>query len=128
MSIELATLGQLLDAVDVADKAASIIEEQLRLANEKLQNARDALIRKMAEEETRVASNNNISVTLSEGVRPHVQDWEAFYAFVKRTGGYHLFERRIAKKAFEEVLESRRGKEVPGVSLFAYHRLTVRRS
>ena len=122
------TIGALIDAVDAADKAASIVEGELRQATERLQAARDALIKKMREENTTSAANSNIKVSLSEGVRPQVQDWEAFYEFVKRHKAYQLFERRIAKKAFEEVLESRKGKEVPGVTLFAYDRLTVRRS
>lgn len=126
MSDEL-TLGQLLDEVDAADKATSILEEQLRFANEHLQAARDALIRKMRTESTEVASNGNIKVSLAQGTRPQVIDWSAFYAFVLEQKAVHLFERRVAKKAYEEMVESL-GKAVPGVTNFTYDRLTVRRS
>lgn len=47
---------------------------------------------------------------------PQVQDWEAFYKHVKKTGDFELMQRRLADKAIQERWEH--GKKVPGVGVF----------
>jgi hypothetical protein len=43
----------------------------------------------------------------------NVDDWDAFYAWIKETDSFHLLQRRVASNAFRELHEA--GEVVPGV-------------
>lgn len=47
---------------------------------------------------------------------PQVKDWDALHKYIKRTGQFELFQRRLADNAVRERWEA--GKEVPGVERF----------
>lgn len=47
---------------------------------------------------------------------PQVEDWEAFYKHVKKTGEFDLLNRALNKSAVEERWDH--GKKVPGVKAF----------
>lgn len=45
-----------------------------------------------------------------------VEDWDKFYAYIKKTGFFHLLNRAINQAAIDEVLAT--GKKIPGVVKF----------
>lgn len=45
-----------------------------------------------------------------------VEDWDKFYAYVKKTGFFHLLGRMIKQEAIDEILAS--GKTIPGIKKF----------
>lgn len=45
-----------------------------------------------------------------------VEDWDKFYAYIKKTGFFHLLGRSIKQEAIDEILAS--GKKIPGVKKF----------
>jgi len=47
---------------------------------------------------------------------PVVEDWDAFYKHVKRTGHFELLQRRVNVEAVQERWDA--GKTVPGVGVF----------
>lgn len=47
---------------------------------------------------------------------PQVEDWDAFYKYVKQTGSFDLMQRRLVEAAVKERWEA--GKEIPGVKRF----------
>lgn len=47
---------------------------------------------------------------------PQVEDWEAFYKYVKKTGQFDLLQRRVVDAAIKERWEH--GEEIPGVKHF----------
>jgi hypothetical protein len=47
---------------------------------------------------------------------PQVQDWDAFYKYVKKTGSFDLMQKRLTDAAIKERWEA--GKEIPGVGHF----------
>lgn len=54
---------------------------------------------------------------------PQAEDWEALYAYVKRTGSFDLLQRRLSESAVQERWEA--GKDVPGVRAFSVLTLSV---
>lgn len=121
------TLGQALAAVEEADKNYATASAVSKSCNELLDAAKAALQELMLAQGTDTARNENITVTIVDKERPHVQDWDAFHKFLRRTGDLQLLERRVAAKAFTEILEKRNGKELPGVTVFKYQQLSIRR-
>ena len=45
-----------------------------------------------------------------------VEDWDKFYAYIKKTGFFHLLGRSIKQEAIDEILAS--GKKIPGIKKF----------
>ena len=54
---------------------------------------------------------------------PTIEDWDAFYKYVKRNNRFDMLQKRLANKAIEEVWES--GKKVPGVKTFEKVSLSI---
>lgn len=55
-------------------------------------------------------------VTIVPKVKPVVEDWDAFYKHVKKTGHFDLLQRRLSDPAVNERWDD--GKEIPGVGKF----------
>lgn len=45
-----------------------------------------------------------------------VEDWDKFYAYIKKTGFFHLLGRSIKQEVIDEILAS--GKKIPGIKKF----------
>ena len=60
--------------------------------------------------------------------RPSITDYEALSAFVIRRKAPWLFERRVAKGAYEEMKEKLGGKPIPGVVEFESTRINARKA
>lgn len=121
------TLKELVDAVEAADKAHALAAQSERAASEELEQSKAALLKEMQDQGTEIARVQGFTVSRVPKERPHVLDWEKFYAFLKRSGHLQLLERRVSSKAFKEVLELRNGEDLPGVSTYRYEALQTRR-
>lgn len=64
------------------------------------------------------ASGTLGTASIKKSVVPSVQDWDKFYAFIKKGNLFHLLERRAAAAAYREQLELRKNKPIPGVVSF----------
>jgi hypothetical protein len=62
------------------------------------------------------AQGKHHRVSVVTKVVPRVEDWDAVYKYVKRTGSFDLFQRRLSDPAVIERWEA--GKTVPGVTRF----------
>ena len=121
------TIKELVEQVREADDVASRANEAARLATQTLNERKDALLTAMQAEGMDVVKVDGFSAKVELKKRPHVLDWDTFYAFLRRTGDLQLFERRVSSKAFQEILEARNGKELPGVTTYSYPALQTRR-
>jgi hypothetical protein len=54
---------------------------------------------------------------------PQVEDWEATYKYIKRTGAFDLLQRRLNTRAVLDRLED--GKAVPGTKMFTAVKLSL---
>ena len=55
-------------------------------------------------------------VSVVTKVVPRVEDWDAFYKYVKKTGSFELMQRRLSDSAVAERWDA--GKVIPGVDRF----------
>lgn len=122
----MATLGELLEAVRVADDEVSVASEVLRSLQIRLRDAEEALYNAMQEQGVDRVRSEHITVSLVEKTRPQVTDWEAFYAVVAEHP--QLLERRVSAKPYLELLEARGGEAIPGTQLYSYTALQKKRA
>jgi len=66
------------------------------------------------------------SISVSESVVPQVEDWDTFYAFIRRHNKFELLERRASAGAFRELAALRRDHSVPGCVPFTKRTLSFR--
>lgn len=97
------------------------------LENEK-REIENTLLLAMQDAGTDIVRGSTATVSISENVRPQIQDFDAFEKFVLRRKALHLFERRIASTAYREMKDLLGGKPVPGLSEFTQVRLNVRKA
>lgn len=118
------SLGSLIDTLD------SIREEKRALAEkEKEINARYAdieamILERLDKEGMKKATGGRASVSCSDTVVANLTDWEALTKFIKRTGNFQLFQRRVSDPAFRELLEAKGS--VPGLEAFTKTKLNLR--
>lgn len=54
---------------------------------------------------------------------PQVEDWDAFYKFVKKNNAFELMQRRLATKSVAERLEAKQ--KIPGVKIFIAKKVSL---
>ena len=83
-------------------------EELQRLIKEvegEYSEAEEALMERLAKENIDASRGKLASCSISSSVTASVTDWDAFNAFIKKTGNFQLYQRRVSDPAFREMLE-----------------------
>lgn len=120
------SLGHDIDYLHVVREKKRKLEAQLEDLNKEFAELEQRLIERMKNSGITKASGSKATVSVSKKVRPQVTDWDAFYAYVRRNNFFHLFERRVAAAAWNELCEKRRGQPVPGTVPFVKDALSLR--
>ena len=56
---------------------------------------------------------------------PNVQDWDAFYAYIKQNDAFDMLQRRVSSTAYRERLDNE--EVVPGVETYEVIKLSLRK-
>jgi hypothetical protein len=117
-------LGEIIDRMfDTREKKRKLDGDIAKLEAE-LKEDEELLLERMKAEATDKAAGKKASASITMGVVANVEDWAKVEAFVKKTGNFQLFQRRISDPAFRELME-RRG-AVPGITPFEKRKLNLR--
>lgn len=123
----MATLGELGDKLYAKNEEIAGINAKLKEKEDEKRAIEDKLLAAMLDANTTICRGNKATISISENVRPQIQDLEKFYRYVLRHKALHLFERRIAAVAYRELKDSLKGKPIPGLTDFVQQRLNVRK-
>jgi predicted nuclease of restriction endonuclease-like RecB superfamily len=120
--------GSMIDAMWAVREEKRELEVRIKELNEKLETYEADLTAKLAAEGMAKATGTRATVSISESVVASFPrgdaDWKLFYAYIKKTGYFHLLHRRVSDEAYRELLTS--GKQVPGITPFTKKRLNLR--
>lgn len=120
----MSTIGVKIDRLHALREDKRAREEEIKQLNEQMDLLENELIAQMDKEGVSKSTGVAASVAISISVKPSVEDWDAFYAYIHRNKFYHLLERRPSVTGCRELLETK-GK-VPGVVPFTQRKLLVR--
>ena len=120
------TLGGLVDEMWAKREAKRQLDDQAKVIETQLNELQDQLLERMQAEGIDKATGQHASVGVSTTVVANIKDWDDLCAYVKKTGHFHLFQRRISDPAFRELLEQPRSKGVPGLEPFSKTKLNLR--
>lgn len=77
---------------------------------------KEHIIQNLPKSEASGVAGKLARVTVVTKEIPQVEDWDAFYKYVKKTGNFDLMQRRLTDAAVKERWEA--GEEIPGVKHF----------
>lgn len=108
--------------MSIGDKIDRIwgIREEIRELESKIKDLAKAkelieeeLLKQMDAEGITKSTGHRASVSISENIKPQVEDWDAFYAYIHKYGYFHLLERRPSVTGCRELFETKG--MIPGV-------------
>ena len=70
------------------------------------------------------STGSKATVSISTSVKPSVEDWDAFYAYIHKNKYYHLLERRPSVTGCRELFDHKGA--IPGVVPFTQRKLNIR--
>ncbi len=119
-----ATIGGMTDKLITLRDKKRVLESEIAGIDADYKETERMLMDKLDAEGTDKGGGKKGTVSVSSSVVGDVQDWDKFNAYVKKTGFFHLYQRRISDAAFRELYESKGA--VPGIEPFTKRRLNVR--
>ena len=118
------TIGAKIDMLHALREQKRALEAQIKQLSGQMAELENDLIAQMDEEGVSKSTGKNATVSIITSVKPSVEDWDAFYAYIHRYKYYHLLERRPSVTGCRELLETK-GK-IPGVVPFTQRKLNIR--
>lgn len=120
----MATIGDTIDALHLLREGKRALEEQAKLKAQEIEVLELSLIAQLDAQGISKSTGKKATVSITTAVKPSVEDWDAFYAYIGKNKFYHLLERRPAVLACRELFDTK-GK-IPGVVPFTQRKLNVR--
>ncbi len=119
------SIGALIDDLHNNREKIRKLEKQVSELKETRDDLEQRLIEAMEAQGIQQSRGAHATATITESTKPSVEDWDLFYAFIKRNNAFYLLERRPASAAYREMME-RRNKPIPGVTSFTKRSVSLR--
>lgn len=120
-------IGAMADEIYAKKAEVAAAEAAVKALQDECRDLENALMARMESEGTQQVRGKSALITISESVRPQLNDPEAFYSFVVKRKAPYLLERRIALNAWKDMVDTLGG-PVPGVGEFKSQKLSVRKA
>jgi hypothetical protein len=109
-------LGKLIDKLDLLREKKREAAEKLKACETEYDALSQTLLERLQTEGMDKATGKKATISVSKTIVANIVDFDALAKYVKRTGFFHLFQRRISDPAFRELYESKG--VVPGLEPF----------
>lgn len=119
----MSSIGAKIDAMWELREQKRALEAEMERLEKQMQDLEHELLTHMDAEETTKAGGDRATVTVSESIKPSVEDWDALYAFIYRHKAWHLLERRASVTGCRELFETKG--VIPGVVPFLQRRVRL---
>lgn len=120
----MSTVGAKIDALHALREEKRQLEELLKAKAQEIDLAENDLIEQMDQQNITKSTGSKATVSISTSVKPSVEDWGAFYAYIHKNKYYHLLERRPSVTGCRELFDHKGA--IPGVVPFTQRKLNIR--
>ena len=120
----MSTVGAKIDALHALREEKRQLEELLKAKAQEIDLVENDLIEQMDQQNITKSTGSKATVSISTSVKPSVEDWDAFYAYIHKNKYYHLLERRPSVTGCRELFDTKGA--VPGVVPFTQRKLNIR--
>lgn len=119
------TIGSMTDMyITLRNKKAELNAEIAKL-DAQMKETEGQLIDRLEAEGSTKGSGKFGTCSISQGVGYSVNDWQKVETFVKKTGYFQVFQRRLSLDAVREIVGNS-GKPIPGTEPFNTKKINVR--
>lgn len=119
------TLDDLLDTLYDAKERARDIGRQHESAKKVAKELEAEVMGKLDDIGIKSAGSNRTAVSISEDTHPQIDDFDAFWAYVRDNDAPYLIQRRVHSASYKEL--AMQGEEIPGLAAFTKRTLSVRK-
>ena len=120
----MSTVGVKIDALHALREEKRQLEKLLKAKAQEIDLAENDLIEQMDQQNITKSTGSKATVSISTSVKPSVEDWDAFYAYIHKNKYYHLLERRPSVTGCRELFDHKGA--IPGVVPFTQRKLNIR--
>ena len=120
----MSTVGAKIDALHALREDKRQLEELLKAKAQEIDLVENDLIEQMDQQNITKSTGSKATVSISTSVKPSVEDWDAFYAYIHKNKYYHLLERRPSVTGCRELFDHKGA--IPGVVPFTQRKLNIR--
>ena len=120
----MSTVGAKIDALHALREEKRQLEELLKAKAQEINLVENDLIEQMDQQNITKSTGSKATVSISTSVKPSVEDWDAFYAYIHKNKYYHLLERRPSVTGCRELFDHKGA--IPGVVPFTQRKLNIR--
>lgn len=118
------TIGAKIDKLFSIREDKRELEERIKLLVAQADAMETELITQLDAEGVTKSTGKKATVSISESIKPSVENWDDFYKYIQRNKYWHLLERRPSVTGCRELFETK-GK-IPGVVPFTQRKLNLR--
>lgn len=115
------TLGERIDALQRLKVEKRVLEAGVSDLEGQIRAAEEALLEEMDKQGVVQSRGHLASVSIGDSIKPHVQDWSAFYEYIYRHKYFHLLDRRPSVSGCRELFENKGA--IPGVVPFVQRKV-----
>ena len=120
----MSTIGVKIDTLQKLREKKRKLEASVKEVADFMSTLEKELMEQMDTEGVMKSTGKLASVSISESVKPSIEDWDLFYGYIHRNKYYHLLERRPSVTGCRELFE-KKGK-IPGVVPFTQRTINMR--
>jgi uncharacterized protein (DUF1786 family) len=118
------TLGSLIDQLDRIRNERREISERDKVLKQEYDAVELQVLEVLDAQGLDKATGNKATVSISRVIVATIDDFDALTKYIKRSGNFQLFQRRISDPSFREILATKG--VVPGLSPFEKVNLNLR--
>lgn len=118
------TVGSIIDTIWKLREDKRALEAKVKIIEAQIAEEETLAFAALDKEQVTASRGSKASISISEAVNYNIQDFDEFTKYVKKTGYFHLFQRRLSVTAVREIFEQK--KQVPGLVPFTKRTLNVK--
>lgn len=111
-----ASIGLCADLYSEVRELRLAMEKHVATVKARENEIKEHIINNLSKSEDTGAAGKKYRAQIVRKLAPTLKDWDAFTAFIVRTGRFDLLHKRVADKPVKDLWEA--GEEVPGVEKF----------
>jgi len=120
----MATLGSTIDKMFQLREFKRSLEQEVKQVTHEIEEVERELLSLMESENVTKSTGARATASISESVKPSVENWDDFYNYIHKMKYYHLLERRPSVSGCRELFETKGS--IPGVVPFVQRKISLR--
>lgn len=117
------TVGSTIDALWELEQQKKIAASEVKRIEDLIEDAKESVYQAMDAQGVLASKGAKASASIGVTTTFNIDDFDLFAKYVKRTGYFHLFQRRVTVDAARELFESKGG--VPGLTPFTKRKINL---